>query len=137
ILSYLKAGGKIVVCGMNPAVYQVDTITRQVTGLDFSSAQRTLGIHYNYNDTRAFNGYYPATPTKEGVQWGLKTGYVSRLGQPDNAVDIVLMRDETGKATSWVKLYGGPEGSGFVQTWLLPVTLKNIEELKNVAEYGF
>jgi len=137
ILSYLKAGGKAIVCGMNPAVYQVDTATKQVTGLDFTLPKNILGISYNYNDTRAFNGFYPSVPTKEGIEWGLHTNYVSRLGQPDGVADIVLMRDETGKATSWVKTYGGPKGTGFIQTWIYPGTLQNIAELRNLAEYGF
>ncbi|HWB24609.1 MAG TPA: PQQ-binding-like beta-propeller repeat protein [Chitinophagaceae bacterium] len=136
ILDYLKAGGKTVICGMNPAVYQVDTATKQVTGLDFSLTEKVLGFKYNYNDTRAFNGFYPSSPTKEGRLWGLKTSYVSRLGQPDNVVDVVLMRDETGKATSWLKSYGGPAGMGFLQTWIYPSTLQHIDDLKSIAEYG-
>jgi len=137
LLTYLKAGGKVVVCGMNPAVYQVDTVAKQITGLDFAASKAVLGISYNHNDTRTFNGFYPSVPTEQGLQWGIKTNYVSRLGQPDGVADIVLMRDETGKATSWVKTYGGPAGTGFVQTWIFPNTLQNIDELRNVAEYGF
>jgi len=137
ILDYLKAGGKAVVCAMNPAVYQLDSAGKQVTGLDFSAPKRILGITYSSNDTRTFNGFYPALPTAEGKQWGLQTGYVSRLGQPEGVADIVLMIDETGKATSWVKTYGGPNGTGFIQSWIFPATLQHIDELRNVAEYGF
>jgi len=137
ILDYLKADGKAVLCAMNPAVYQLDSAGKQIIALDFSAAKRILGITYSNNDTRTFNGFYPAIPTNEGKQWGLQTGYVSRLGQPNGVADIVLMRDETGKATSWVKTYGGPKGTGFVQSWISPATLQHIDELKSVAEYGF
>ncbi len=136
LLNYLKAGGKTVICGMNPLVYVVDTATKQITALDFTVPKQLLGIMYPHNDTRAFNGYYPSTPTKEGMAWGLKTNYVARMGQPDGVADIALMRDESGKATSWVKTYGGPAGTGFVQTWLYPSTLNKIDELKSLAEYG-
>jgi len=137
ILSYLKSGGKAIICGMNPSVYEVDTAKKQVTGLDFGLPKKVLGFGYNFTDTRAFNGYYPSSPTKEGIKWGLKTSYVARLGQPGAIVDIVLMRDETGKATSWVKTYGGPVGSGLIQTWIYPNTLQSVDEIRSLAEYGF
>lgn len=136
LLNYLQAGGKTVICGLNPAIYKIDTVAKQVTALDFTAPNATLKMKYPYNDTRTFNGYYPAEPTMQGRQWGLKTNYVSRVGIPVSAVDIPLMVDETGKATSWVKTYGGPVGSGFVQTWITPATLTTINEIKELAEYG-
>lgn len=136
LLQYLKSGGKVVMCTTNPSVYKFDSANTQITGLDFTQAKRMLDISYPYNDTRSFNGWYPASPTEDGEKWGLKTGYVSRMGLPLNAVDIVLMKDETGKATSWVKTYGGSTGTGFVQTWLSVSTYSTIDEIWKVAEYG-
>jgi len=134
LLSYLRKGGRVVVCGMNPAVYQTDTIRKEVTGLDFTLAKKILDIDYPYNDTRTFNGWYPAFITPEGKTWGLKTNDVSRVGVPSSIVSVPLMQDETGKITSWVK-YFAPSNGSFIQTWLSESSLNTIDEIRAVAEH--
>jgi len=134
LLSYLRKGGRVVVCGMNPAVYKIDTVRKEVTALDFTLAKKILDIDYPTNDTRAFNGWYPAFATPEGKDWGLTTNAVSRVGIPASLVSVPLMKDETGKVTSWVKYFLPGKGS-FIQTWLSESSLNTIEEIRAVAEH--
>ena len=48
-------------------------------------------------------------------RWGLSQGWVGAFPADAEAVSTVLAIDEYGLAQAWVKLYGGPEGSGFVR----------------------
>jgi eukaryotic-like serine/threonine-protein kinase len=136
LLQYLNKGGKIVITGMNPAVYNIDEQKKELKAINFHLSQKVTGIAYAYNDTRSFGGYYPATPTLEGNIWGLKTSMVTRNAIPVQDVNTVLAIDETGKAAWWVKNYGGRPGSGFVQTWLFQSSLPSLSEILQVAEYG-
>lgn len=136
LLQYLRNGGKVVIMGMNPAVYMVDEQKKELKGLNFRLSEKVTGIPYQHFDTRAFGGYYPSAPTPEGKQWGLKTNMVTRNGMPPENVTTILSTDEVGKATSWVKNYGGKAGTGFVQTWLFASTLTSLDEILQVAEYG-
>lgn len=136
LMQYLQAGGKTVITGMNPAVYAIDEQKKELKGINFTLSQKVVGIPYAYNDTRAFGGFYPSAPTPEGMRWGLKTPMVTRNGMPVTEVSTVLATDEVGKATMWVKNYGGRPGTGFVQTWLFQSTLPSLSEILQVAEYG-
>jgi hypothetical protein len=136
LLQYLQQGGKVVITGMNPAVYEIDEQKKELKRINFMLSQKITGISYAYNDTRAFGGYYPSTPTADGLRWGLKTPMVTRNAVPVQDVTTVLALDEAGKASWWVKNYGGKAGTGFVQTWLFPSTLTSLPEILQVAEYG-
>jgi hypothetical protein len=53
--------------------------------------------------------------TEDGKRWGLPNRWRSNWGiAPDSSI-TVLGRDEFGLVTSWVRRYGGPEGTGFVR----------------------
>ena len=136
LLQYLRAGGKVVIMGMNPAVYVIDEQKKELRAINFGLSEKVTGISYKHNDTRAFGGFYPSEPTPDGRLWGLKTNMVTRNGMPVEDVSTVLATDEVGKATFWVKNYGGRPGTGFVQTWLFQSTLTSLVEILQVAEYG-
>ena len=53
-----------------------------------------------------------------------------------NQVTTVLARDETGRASAWVKNYGGLEGIGLVQLWHKRDGQEDLIAIKSVAEYG-
>ncbi len=60
---------------------------------------------------------YISHPTEEGKKWGLPNWWSSGFGIDPSVVDTVLGLDEHGRATAWVKNFGGPEGSGFIRIW--------------------
>lgn len=136
LLQYLREGGKVVITGMNPAVYNIDEQKKEFKGVNFNLSPKIVGISYPHNDTRTFGGFYPATPTAEGRLWGLKSSMVTRNAMPVQDISIVLARDEVGKAAWWVKNYSNKPGTGFVQTWLFPSTVTSLPEILQVAEYG-
>ncbi|HEY0678684.1 MAG TPA: PQQ-binding-like beta-propeller repeat protein [Chitinophagaceae bacterium] len=133
---YLNKGGKVVITGMNPAVYQIDEEKKTLKGINFTLSEKIIGLRYHHNDTRSFGGYYPSKPTSDGLLWGLKSSMVTRNALPVDDVSTVLALDEVGKAACWVKNYGGPPGTGLVQTWLFPGTLTSLPEILQVAEFG-
>lgn len=53
-----------------------------------------------------------------------------------NQISTVLAVDENGMASSWVKNYGGPEGTGLVQLWLPRDRHADLFPVKLAAEFG-
>jgi hypothetical protein len=104
-------------------------------GFDFSLAAKKIGINFPFKDLRSIEGFHPSTVTAKGKQWGLKSP-VNALSTDPSLVTDVLAMSETGRATCWVKNYGGKKGTGFVQTWITPATLSLLAEIYKVAEYG-
>ena len=51
-------------------------------------------------------------------------------------VTTVLVVDETGLASSWVKNYGGPEGTGLVQLSIPRDRPIDLTFVKQAAEFG-
>lgn len=135
IRQYLQAGGKIVTTGANPATFVIDSITHKITGLDYALSKNITDVDYPYSDLRSHKGFYPASPTKEGLKWGLTRTAIGHSGiKPPVVTPLAL--DENGNATYWVKNYGFKEGTGLVQFWITPDRLDLINDLKRVAEYG-
>jgi outer membrane protein assembly factor BamB len=130
---YLDAGGKIVWLGPDPIAWKRDS-TGKMLGIDYSDAQKILGIQYPGTRLEGI-GWYGATVTEEGKKWGLHGWWVS-LGWVDpGQVSTVLARDENGMASGWVKNYGGPEGTGLVQLWVPRDRHSDLFPVKCAAEY--
>ncbi|MGH7599476.1 MAG: PQQ-binding-like beta-propeller repeat protein, partial [bacterium] len=134
---YLNAGGKVVFLGAPPLVYKRDPKTDQVVALDFTVPERILGVRYPGKSALGVGGWYRSTVTPEGINWGLTHdwwvgGFAVETGQ----VTTVLARDETGRASAWVKNYGGPEGTGLVQLWHKRDGQDDLIAVKAAAEYG-
>jgi hypothetical protein len=53
--------------------------------------------------------------TTLGARWGLNGYWRDSWGVPVSEVSTVLARDEWGMATSWVRRFGGPPGTGFIR----------------------
>ncbi len=136
IRQYLQTGGKIVTTGVNPATFVFDSVTHKIIGLDYALSKELTGVHYPYSDLRSHKGFYPASPTKQGLQWGLKSAAIAHSGIKPSAV-TPLSVDENGNATYWVKNFGFREGTGLVQFWITPDRLDLIDDLRRVVEYGF
>jgi outer membrane protein assembly factor BamB len=135
--TYLENGGKIILLGINPAVYQTDPLTKSIKGFNFLKADSVLGINYGYKDLRAMSGVQPAYPTEEGKQWGLQHWWTSFLPMKPSQVDVVLGLDENGLVSAWVKKYSTIKGSGLVQVWADPDGEMDLSYILRVAEYGF
>jgi len=62
--------------------------------------------------------------------------WVGGFAVETNQVTTVLACDETGRASAWVKNYGGPEGTGLAQLWHKRDGQEDLIAIKAVAEYG-
>lgn len=134
--TYLTRGGKIVILGLNPAAYLLDSSKTKVIGLDFDQAKHVTGISYPYKDLRAHGGFYSSEITADGKQWGLRDGFVGICGMPLSGITTPLAVDENGNATAWVKSFSERKYSGFVQLYLTPSRLTQLPQVQKVAEYG-
>ncbi len=134
---YLNAGGKVVWLGAPPLVYKRDPKTDQAIALDFTIPERIVGVRYQGQSAIGVNGWYRSSVTREGMQWGLlREWWVGGFAVNEDQVTTVLGRDEQGKASAWVKNYGGPEGTGLVQLWHKREGQDDWLAIKAVAEYG-
>ena len=132
IRRYLTAAGKIVSPGDPPFIWPAgpqgeraySTISRETTS-------RLLDVDH----ARAQFDRYGARPTELGREWGL-TGWWQAtwsIDPPRNA--SVLALDERGLAAAWVKEYGGPRGTGFVQVNRGQWSPFDLGQLMTIAEY--
>lgn len=134
--TYMKSGGRIVILGLNPAAYELDSSKKQVIALNFEQAKQQTGIHYRFKDLRTHGGFYSSHITDEGKKWGLKNPFVAISGMPLSDITTALAIDENGRATAWVKTFSTRKSSGFVQMYLTPERLETLPEIQKVAEYG-
>ena len=133
---YLNAGGRIVVLGTNPVIYKFDSANNLI-GFNFLMADSVLGIHYGPDDLRSMGGIQPAFATEEGERWGIQNAFTGFLPLNENNVDIVLAKDENGKAAAWLKKFSNIKNSGFIQLWIDPDFIDDMSSIIRVAEYGF
>lgn len=133
---YLQHGGRVVLTGNNPLIFNYDSTTRQAIAFNVLMADSVLSIKFGPNDTRAFRGQQPAFPTEEGERWGLRKSWTAALSISPDAADIILGKDENGLASAWVKKYHPSKCSGLVQIWVNPDGETNLAFLEHVAEFG-
>ena len=116
IRTYLNAGGKVVLLGANPLGFIRNTDTGQLTGLDFEAPiEKVFGIKMYDRDWMNVGSVYHSKPTPDGAKLGLRGWWVNASAIDRAQVSRVLAINEHGFATSWLKNYGGPEGSGLLQ----------------------
>ncbi len=127
---YLDAGGKVVWPGAPPLALERNA-DGQIVGLSRAGPEAVLGVNHHGWDT----DLYPVTVTDAGRRWGLRTDWVGSPSVDADQAGTVLAIDETGRASAWVRSFGGPEGTGYV---VVPPTLdpRRLEEMRAVAEYG-
>jgi hypothetical protein len=132
--NYLQAGGRIVVLGINPAIYEFDSAGNLIN-YNFSLADSLFGIHYGPNDLRSMRGIQPAFATDEGKHWGIENSFTAFLPVDEKQVDVVLGKDENGKIVSWIKRYNADKNSGFVQIWIDNDFIDDMSSIIKVAEH--
>jgi outer membrane protein assembly factor BamB len=134
IRRYLNAGGKVAFLGIDPVALHYDPKTGVVDNIDYTIAQRVLGV--TFPPPNIGTGYYTSTPTVEGRRWGLHGAFVSN-GVIDSHQDVTtLALDEFGMASSWVKNYGGPEGTGVLQLSMPRTEPTDMAQYLAAVEHG-
>jgi outer membrane protein assembly factor BamB len=135
---YLDAGGKVVWPGIPPMIWPRDPKTGEGTDyirIDRAGTSRLLGVDH----ARSNFDNYGAVVTGAGLRWGLSGWWDSNWGVDPAGVTETLALDDNGLASSWVKRYGGPPGTGFVRvyggSWSAGGPTANLAAVQAVAEY--
>lgn len=133
---YLEAGGKIVWLSPIPFLLRFDPATNQlspVTPADVGRAKHLFEVESN----QVFEAQCRAEATDAGRRWGLPAGWWVGQGPIGSQPGVeVLAEDEHGHAATWVKRFGGPEGSGLVVHWGRERRVPDPKVIQALAEYG-
>ncbi|MFT3910191.1 MAG: PQQ-binding-like beta-propeller repeat protein [Ferruginibacter sp.] len=114
---FLNKGGRVLVTGLNPVVYDVDPATNAVN-TDFTKLKEILNIDLKYNDSRAHGGIVYCEATKQGSDAGLPSWWMAPFPVAKNQVDIVLGENVNKDASAYVKKYSSKHNSGLIQIWI-------------------
>ena len=128
---YLDAGGKVVWMSYPPAFLVRDPETGGVIGTDIDATSALLDVDFSARD----GDDYSTHPTDQGREWGLESWWVGVGEATRDAVTEPLAVDELGRAVAWVKNFGGPRGTGFVQT-RISLDHNVLRQIRLVAEFG-
>ncbi len=134
IRQYLNAGGKVAVFGPNPLAYRGDPNTGEVDKVDFDVPRRVFGIRFP--EPALVNGFYVADTTPIGEKWGLHGMSVGMDPIEPAEASAVLAVNEFGMASSWIKSYGGREGTGFLQLTIPRSTPADLAPFLAAVERG-
>ncbi len=130
---YLESGGTVVWPGMPPLAAVIDPQTGERIGWNLEATEALLGVHH---EKRSLREPLESRPTAEGRRWGLSGWWVSTGWVEPDAVTTVLATNESGQASSWVKIYGGGPGTGFIKLPGGPELPFDLGLVKAVAEAG-
>jgi hypothetical protein len=135
---YLVAGGKVVWPGIPPLIWPRDPETGEsgeYIRIDRAGTTRLLGVDH----ARSNFDSYGAVVTGNGTRWGLSGWWDSNWGVDPAGVTEALALDDNGLASSWVRSYGGPLGTGFVRVyggnWAAGGPTASFAAVQAVAEY--
>lgn len=133
---YLDAGGKVVWPGVPPLMMPSDPKTGMGDLLHVArnASRALLGVSFAQANFDALD----ATPTAAGIAWGLSGTMYSGWDADPSTVTTVLAQDEQHLAGAWVRNYGGPPGTGFVQLQLngtVELPAANLVALQLAAEH--
>ncbi len=134
IRRFLDAGGKVALLGPNPLAYQADAATGELQDIDFAAPQAMFGVRYP--PPQEAGGWYAVAPTAEGRAMGLRHPGVASAPVDVQPGITVLARDEFGRASAWLRGYGGRPGTGLLQLQLSRLEPPDLAELRAVVEYG-
>ena len=135
---YLDAGGKVVWPGIPPLIWPRDPASGEspeYIHIDRAGTARLLGVDH----ARSNFDNYGAVVTGSGLRWGLSGWWDSNWGVDPAGVTETLALDDNGLASSWVRSYGGPPGTGFVRVyggnWAAGGPTASFAAVQAVAEY--
>jgi outer membrane protein assembly factor BamB len=137
VRQYLDGGGTFVWIGNMPQlalVLKKEGETEKVA----SAAKETmaaLGVDQSFVYGAAFYyDSYIAHSTEAGKKRGLPGWFSSGYGVDPKLVTTVLALDEHGRAPTWIKNYGGPEGTGLIRIWAGEQLPESMEFILNAAK---
>jgi outer membrane protein assembly factor BamB len=133
IRRFLDRGGKIVMTGTNPIVYQFDETGKTPVAFRYNAADSVFGLNYGKGDTRTFMGDITSFPTDAGKQIGLPDFWSSSLFINEKKIDIVLGKNENGDVSAFVKKYSN--GGQFVQIWMDDNRPDRLDAIIKAAEW--
>jgi hypothetical protein len=130
---FLDAGGRVVLTGINPLVYEIDEKEKQPIGFNVPAADSVLGIKYGENDTRGFGGVFSCFVTDKGKQFGLPDFWTSILQIPAEQVDVVFGKNENGFVSAYAKNY--KNGGKFIQAWFDQDAPSRLDAILKLSEW--
>ena len=131
---FLDVGAKIALLGPNPLAYKADPVTGEVQDIDFAAPQALFDVRFP--PPQEAGGYYAVAPTAAGRATGLRhAGVASSPIDPQPGVTILCV-DEFGRASAWLRGYGGRPGSGLLQLELPRNEPPDFAELRAAIEQG-
>ena len=115
---FLDKGGRIVITGLDPVVYNIDPKTNQIK-TDYDRLKDILDIDYKYRDfSRPHGGVVYCGATKQGINAGLPQWWMAPFSISKDQVDIVLGENVDKDASAYVKKYTSKANSGLIQIWI-------------------
>jgi hypothetical protein len=134
---FLEKGGRLVVTGLNPVVFNIDSTTKNVN-TDFSKLKSLLDIDLGYNDSRAHGGVVYCSATEHGIAAGLPQWWMAPFPVSKKQVDIVLGENVNKDASAYIKKYSQKPGSGLIQVWIdADFAPADIHFVRNVALWNY
>ncbi|UCH96561.1 MAG: PQQ-binding-like beta-propeller repeat protein [Candidatus Aminicenantes bacterium] len=131
---YLDAGGSIVSVGYPPFMFMLkeDTNRPAVPVKDLMTAL-SIDEDFFYHGFSYYDAYM-SYPTEAGKRLGMPQWWCSGYGVDPKKVTIVLGIDEHGRATAWIKSYGGPQETGLIRLWGNDRLPQDMNFIKKIAE---
>lgn len=134
IRRFLDAGGKVALLGPNPLAYKADPATGAVEDIAFDAPQAMFDVRYP--PPQEAGGYYAVAPTAAGRATGLRHAGVASSPIDAQPGITVLATDEFGRASAWLRGYGGRPGTGLLQLELSRLETPDLAEIRAVIERG-
>jgi len=134
IRRFLDAGGKVALLGPNPLAFKADPATGAVEDIDFAAAGALFDVRFP--PPQEAGGYYAVAPTAAGRATGLRHAGVASYPVDAQAGVTALATDEFGRASAWLRGYGGRPGTGLLQLQLSRFEAPDLAELRAVIEHG-
>ena len=131
---FLDAGAKVALLGPNPLAYKADPVTGEVEDIDFAAPQALFDVRFPA--PQEAGGYYAVAPTAAGRAMGLRHAGVASSPIAAQPGVTALSLDEFGRASAWLRGYGGRPGSGLLQLELPRSEAPDLAELRAVIEFG-
>ncbi len=137
VRQYLDAGGTFVSVGVPPFMYALKQGEDKLR-IPYKEVMAALGFDqpFYYSVVGNYDAYI-SYPTGLGKRLGMPEWWSSGYGVDPGQVTVILGKDEFGRATAWIKSYGGVEGTGLIRLWGNHQLPEEMTFIKTVAESVF